>query len=79
VRDERPEHGGDRALRHGARHRHTTNGQQLLDVKLEADAEHDQDHSDLGELQKTIRQETGRVIRAETARRPVVVPVVMEL
>ncbi len=35
--------------------------------------------SDLGELQKTIRQETGRVIRAETARRPVVVPVVMEL
>jgi ribonuclease J len=35
--------------------------------------------SDLGELQKTIRQETGRVIRAETARRPVIVPVVMEL
>ena len=35
--------------------------------------------SDIGELQKTIRQAAGRVIRAETARRPVIVPVVMEL
>jgi ribonuclease J len=41
--------------------------------------EHATGRSDIGELQKTIRQATGRVIRAETARRPVIVPVVMEL
>ncbi|MGH8870566.1 MAG: ribonuclease J [Acidimicrobiia bacterium] len=41
--------------------------------------EHATGRSDMGELQKTIRQAVGRVIRAETARRPVVVPVVMEL
>jgi ribonuclease J len=41
--------------------------------------EHATGRSDLGELQKTIRQAAGRVIRAETARRPVIVPVVMEL
>jgi ribonuclease J len=41
--------------------------------------EHASGRSDLGELQKTIRQAAGRVIRAETARRPVIVPVVMEL
>jgi ribonuclease J len=34
---------------------------------------------DLGELQKTVRQETGRVIRAETSRKPVIVPIIMEL
>jgi ribonuclease J len=41
--------------------------------------EHATGRSDIGELQKTIRQAAGRVIRAETARRPVIVPVVMEL
>ena len=41
--------------------------------------EHATGRSDLGELQKTIRSAAGRVIRAETARRPVIVPVVMEL
>lgn len=40
---------------------------------------HKPGRTDLTELQKTIRQAAGRVIRAETARRPVVVPVVMEL
>jgi ribonuclease J len=35
--------------------------------------------SDHSELQKTVRQETGRVIRAETSRKPVIVPVIMEL
>lgn len=45
----------------------------------EAIVEHASGRSDIGELQKTIRQAAGRVIRAETARRPVIVPVVMEL
>ena len=40
---------------------------------------HKPGRTDLAELQKTIRQAAGRVIRAETARKPVVVPVVMEL
>ncbi len=34
---------------------------------------------DLSEMQKTVRQAAGRVIRAETARRPVIVPIVVEL
>ncbi len=35
--------------------------------------------TDLSEMQKTVRQAAGRVIRAETARKPVIVPVVVEL
>ncbi len=49
------------------------------DAVTEAIGEHASGRSDIGELQKTIRQAVGRVIRAETARRPVIVPVVMEL
>ncbi len=40
---------------------------------------HKRGRTDLGSLQKTVRQAAGRVIRAETAKRPVIVPVVMEL
>jgi len=40
---------------------------------------HKPGRTDHAELQKTIRQAAGRVIRAETARKPVIVPVVMEL
>ena len=40
---------------------------------------HKPGRTDHAELQKTIRQAAGRVIRAETARTPVIVPVVMEL
>jgi ribonuclease J len=36
-------------------------------------------HIDHQELRKTVRQAAGRVVRAETSRRPVIVPVVMEL
>ncbi len=46
---------------------------------LQAIKEHASGRSDIGELQKTIRSAAGRVIRAETSRRPVIVPVVMEL
>lgn len=41
--------------------------------------EHETGRTDHAELQKTVRQAAGRVIRAETARRPVIVPVLMEL
>jgi ribonuclease J len=41
--------------------------------------QHDSGRADHSELQKTVRQETGRVIRAETSRKPVIVPVIMEL
>ena len=40
---------------------------------------HASGRTDIGELQKTVRQAAGQVIRAETAKRPVIVPVVMEL
>lgn len=40
---------------------------------------HDSGRTDHGELQKTVRQAAGRVIRAETSRKPVVVPIVVEL
>lgn len=35
--------------------------------------------ADHAELQKTVRQAAGKVLREETSRRPVIVPVVMEL
>ena len=38
------------ALRDRARYRHPPDGEKLLDVKLQADAEHQQDDADLGEL-----------------------------
>jgi ribonuclease J len=51
----------------------------VADAVTEAIDSHASGRSDIGELQKTIRQAAGRVIRAETSRRPVIVPVVMEL
>jgi len=41
--------------------------------------EHKPGRTDHAELQKRVRQATGRVFRAETARKPVIVPVIMEL
>ncbi len=41
--------------------------------------EHKTGRTDHAELQKTVRQAAGRVIRAETSRKPVIVPIVMEL
>jgi ribonuclease J len=40
---------------------------------------HKTGRTDHAELQKTVRQAAGRIIRSETARRPVIVPVLMEL
>ncbi len=33
----------------------------------------------MGQLQKAVRQATQRIIRAETSRKPVVIPVVLEV
>jgi ribonuclease J len=41
--------------------------------------EHAGGRSDINELQKTVRQAVGKVLREETSRKPVIVPVVMEL
>lgn len=40
---------------------------------------HDSGRTDHAEMQKTVRQAAGKVIRAETARRPVIIPIVMEV
>jgi len=40
---------------------------------------HDSGRTDHAEMQKTVRQAAGKVIRAETARRPVIIPVIMEV
>jgi mRNA degradation ribonuclease J1/J2 len=40
---------------------------------------HETGRTDHAEMQKTVRQAAGRVIRAETARRPVIIPIVMEV
>lgn len=44
--------------------------------EIESRASGRPDHS---EMQRTVRQAAGRVIRAETARKPVIVPIVVEL
>jgi ribonuclease J len=49
------------------------------DAVTQALQEHASGRSDIGELQKTVRQAVGRVLREETSRKPVIVPVVMEL
>lgn len=40
---------------------------------------HDSGRADHAELQKTVRQAAGKVIRAETSRRPVILPIIMEV
>ncbi len=49
------------------------------DAVRAAIGEHKTGRTDHAELQKTVRQATGRIFRAETARKPVIVPVIMEL
>ena len=45
-----PSSGRDQALAHGAGHGDPPHGEQLLEVEVQADAEHQQDDADLGEL-----------------------------
>ena len=63
VDHERAERGGDQALHDRAGDRDAPDGEQILDVELQADAEHQQDDADLGELlgERAIGDEPGRV------------------
>lgn len=40
---------------------------------------HDSGRTDHAEMQKAVRQATGKVIRDETSRRPVILPIIMEV
>jgi ribonuclease J len=46
---------------------------------LSAIEAHETGRTDHAELQKTVRQAAGKVIRAETERRPVIIPIIMEV
>jgi hypothetical protein len=61
--DEAAEQGGHQALANGAGDRDPPHLEQLLEVELEADAEHQEDDSDLGELirQLPVGDEAGGV------------------
>ncbi len=54
---------GDRALDDRAGNGHAAHGEQLVEMELEADAEHQQDDADLGELagEMCVGDEAGRV------------------
>lgn len=49
------------------------------DAVRSAIAEHDSGRTDHAEMQKTVRQAAGKVIRSETSRRPVILPIIMEV
>ena len=53
----------DRALRDGSRDRDPTHGEQLVQVKLQPDAEHQENHADLRQLlgERAVRDEARRV------------------
>jgi hypothetical protein len=67
--DRHTEHRGDRALDDRTRHGDAANGEQLLEMKLEANAEHQEDDADLGELlrHRGVGDETRRVRTDEDA------------
>lgn len=49
------------------------------DAVRTAIASRDSGRTDHAEMQKTVRTATGKVIRAETARKPVIIPIIMEV
>jgi len=53
--------------------------EKAADAVRSAIASHDSGRTDHAEMQKTVRKAAGKVIRAETARRPVIIPVIMEV
>ena len=63
ARKEGTQHGGECALRDSPWDRYAPNREQFLDVELEADAEHQQNDTDLRQLlcQRGVRHETWRV------------------
>ena len=70
VSDRHAEASRDDALRQRAWHGNAPDGHELLDVKLQADAKHQEDDADLGELFRhvTIGHEAWRVRSDEQAR-----------
>lgn len=48
------------------------------EVRVAVEA-HQSGRTDHAEMQKTVRQAAGKVIRAETSRRPVIIPIIMEV
>ena len=68
--DDRAERRRHAALDERARDRHATDGEQFLDVKLQPDAEHQQNHADLGQLlgEMLVGHEAGRVRTDEDSR-----------
>ena len=63
MRDRRAEDRRDGALDDRARNRDAADGEQFVEVELEADAEHQEDDADLGELfgERRVGDEAGRV------------------
>lgn len=53
--------------------------EKAADAVRSAVSSHDSGRTDHAEMQKTVRKAAGKVIRAETARRPVVIPIIMEV
>ena len=72
-RKKRAQARGDRTLRDGSGNRDMTHGEQFFDVELEADAEHQQNDTDLGQLlgQSGVGDEAGGVRPDQRARQQV--------
>jgi len=64
---------------HGMMDAPTTVLNKAADAVRSAIDSHESGRTDHAELQKTVRQAAGKVIRAETARRPVIIPVIIEV
>ena len=72
-RDHRAQERGHGTLRNRTRYRHATNGEEFLDVKLQTDAEHQEDDANLRKLFRDVRvrHEPGRVGADQDARKQV--------
>ena len=70
VRDEAAEQGGDEHLQHGPGHGDALDVHQVSNGEVEADAEHQQHHTDFRELrgERSIRNDAGRVLARRNAR-----------
>jgi ribonuclease J len=64
---------------HGLMDDPTTVLEKAADAVRSAINSHDSGRTDHAEMQKSVRQAAGKIIRSETARRPVILPIVMEV
>lgn len=53
--------------------------EKAADAVRSAVQSHESGRTDHAEMQKTVRQAAGKIIRAETSRRPVIIPIIMEV